>query len=110
MSVYDPLGLIASFVIHGNVIVQEVWWTDTSWDSQIPADIAICWKEWTATLNKKDKLRIPRCYFSDYDPKSLQNLELHVFVVASEQANRGQVRVGLASSKTHHFEGYQFLS
>ncbi|XP_062703553.1 uncharacterized protein LOC134286008 [Aedes albopictus] len=110
MSIYDPLGLIASFVIHGKVIIQEVWRTDASWDSQISADIAIRWKEWIATLKEMDKLRIPRCYFPGYDPESFKNLELHVFVDASEQAfaavayfritDRGQIRVALVSSKT----------
>ncbi|XP_062704223.1 uncharacterized protein LOC134286607 [Aedes albopictus] len=57
-----------------------------------------------------DGLRIPRCYFPDYDPESLHNIELHVFVDASTQAfaavayfrifDHGKVRVTLVSSKT----------
>ncbi|XP_062714155.1 uncharacterized protein LOC115260572 [Aedes albopictus] len=110
MSLYDPLGLVASFVIHGKILIQEVWRTETDWDSNIPGEIATRWMEWLTVLKSMTGLRIPRCYFSGYDPSSYNNLELHVFVDASAQAyaavayfrivDRGQIRVALVSSKT----------
>ncbi|XP_055622807.1 uncharacterized protein LOC129766310 [Toxorhynchites rutilus septentrionalis] len=110
MSIYDPLGLVASFVIHGKILIQEVWRTDTDWDSNIPMEIATRWMEWLATLRNMTGLRIPRCYFPGYDPESFDSLELHVFVDASAQAyaavayfrisDRGQIRVALVASKT----------
>ncbi|XP_062716205.1 uncharacterized protein LOC134291874 [Aedes albopictus] len=110
MSIYDPLGLVASFVIQGKILIQEVWRTETDWDSRIPKELAATWLEWIAILKKLGELRIPRCYFPGYDPKSLETLELHVFVDASAQAfaavaylriiDRGQIRVALVASKT----------
>lgn len=57
-----------------------------------------------------DRIRIPRCYFPGYDPKSYKTLELHVFVDASAQAfaavayfriiDQENVRIALVSSKT----------
>lgn len=52
MSIYDPLGLVASFVIHGKILIQEVWRTKTDWDSKIPTDIATRWQEWLAVLKR----------------------------------------------------------
>ncbi|XP_055623744.1 uncharacterized protein LOC129767148 [Toxorhynchites rutilus septentrionalis] len=110
MNIYDPLGLVASFVIHGKILIQEVWRTDTDWDSNIPMEIATRWMEWLATLRNMTGLRIPRCYFPGYDPESFDSLELHVFVDASAQAyaavayfrisDRRQIRVALVASKT----------
>ncbi|XP_055615046.1 uncharacterized protein LOC129761354 [Toxorhynchites rutilus septentrionalis] len=103
MSVYDPLGLVASFAIHGKILIQEVWRTDTDWDTEIPVEIATRWFEWLAVLKNITGLRISRCYFPGYNPEGMKNLELHVFVDASAQAyaavayfriiDRGQIRV-----------------
>ncbi|XP_053691446.1 uncharacterized protein LOC128739963 [Sabethes cyaneus] len=110
MSIYDPLGLVASFVVHGKILIQDVWRSATDWDSNIPLEIATRWFEWLAVLRNMTGLRIPRCYFPGYDPESFKSLELHIFVDASAQAfaavayfriiDRGQVRVSLVSSKT----------
>ncbi|XP_053685846.1 uncharacterized protein LOC128735386 [Sabethes cyaneus] len=110
MSIFDPLGLVGSFVIHGKILIQEVWRSNTEWDSRIPMNIATRWMEWTAALKQMEGIRIPRCYFPNYHPDSFKSLELHVFVDASEQAyaavayfrivDNGQVRVALVSSKT----------
>ncbi|XP_062535596.1 uncharacterized protein LOC134204818 [Armigeres subalbatus] len=110
MSIYDPLGLLAAIVIHGKILIQDVWRSKTEWDNEIPEEIGERWKDWIIVLKKICELRIPRCYFPGYDPQSFKTLELHVFVDASAQAfaavayfrilDRGQVRVALVSSKT----------
>ncbi|XP_065094088.1 uncharacterized protein LOC135714635 [Ochlerotatus camptorhynchus] len=110
VSMYDPLGLVASFVVHGKILIQDVWRTDTEWDGKVPEVIVKRWMEWLVVLKEMDGLRIPRCYFLEYDADSFKSLELHIFVDASAQAfaavgyfrivDKGHIRVALVSSKT----------
>ncbi|XP_055643274.1 uncharacterized protein LOC129779676 [Toxorhynchites rutilus septentrionalis] len=43
MSIFDPLGLVANFVIHGKVLVQDVWRSGIEWDETIPEAIYPMW-------------------------------------------------------------------
>ncbi|XP_065089401.1 uncharacterized protein LOC135710680 [Ochlerotatus camptorhynchus] len=110
MSLFDPLGLVAAFVVHGKCIIQDIWRSNVSWDEQIPEEIFNRWRRWVEVLKELDQVTIPRCYFPNYSPNSLDTLELHVFVDASEEAyacvayfriiDRGQVRCALVSAKS----------
>lgn len=110
MSIYDPLGLVASFVILGKVIVQEVWRSKIDWDEKISGRALCRWKQWLSVLYAIESVRIHRCYFPAYDVCSYDTLELHILVDASEDAfaavayfriiDRGQVRCSLVASKT----------
>ncbi|XP_062704691.1 uncharacterized protein LOC115265156 [Aedes albopictus] len=109
MSVFDPLGLISNLLIHGKMLIQDLWRAKVGWDEAIPAEISKQWERWIAQLPKLDQIRIPRCYFPGYDPDSFQTMQLHVFVDASESAfacvayfrivDRGQPRCTLVASK-----------
>ncbi|XP_062713617.1 uncharacterized protein LOC134290481 [Aedes albopictus] len=109
MSVFDPLGLISHLLVHGKVIVQDLWRAQVGWDDAIPTEIQQSWVRWIEHLSRLEKLRIPRCYFSGYDPDSFRSLQLHIFVDASESAfacvayfrivDRGQPRCALVASK-----------
>ncbi|XP_062714275.1 uncharacterized protein LOC134291033 [Aedes albopictus] len=98
MSVFDPLGLISNLLVHGKVIVQDLWRAQVGWDDAIPAEIEQNWIRWIEYLSKLEKLRIPRCYFAGYDPDSFRSLQLHVFVDASESA--------FASSSSRKMSGH----
>ncbi|XP_062713352.1 uncharacterized protein LOC134290269 [Aedes albopictus] len=110
MSIYDPLGLVAAFVIHGKVLVQDVWRTKIDWDEKVPWEIFLRWKQWLAVLRTMNTVKVPRCYFPGYSTDSYNSLDLHVFVDASEEAyaavayfrviDNGCVRCSLVSSKT----------
>ncbi|XP_055622227.1 uncharacterized protein LOC129765816 [Toxorhynchites rutilus septentrionalis] len=110
MSVFDPLGLITMLVIHGKIIIQEVWKSGTGWDDAISATNFVRWQRWTTALSHLKEIAIPRCYFPGYCPNSLDTMELHIFVDASEEAfacvgyfrviDRDQVRCALVSSKS----------
>ncbi|XP_062702756.1 uncharacterized protein LOC134285626 [Aedes albopictus] len=110
MSVFDPLGLVAVVLVHGKVLLQDVWRAGVDWDETIPTNLLVRWKEWIQTLKQLEVIRIPRCYFSGYGQQSYDSLELHIFVDASESAyaacayfrvvDYGVVRCCLVTAKT----------
>ncbi|XP_062709057.1 uncharacterized protein LOC134288379 [Aedes albopictus] len=110
VSLFDPLGLVASFVVEGKVIIQEIWRAKVGWDERIPAEILPRWQQWLEVLRSLDGVKIPRCYFPGYSKEAYDSLELHVFVDASESAyatvgyfrivDKGEVRCCLVGAKT----------
>ncbi|XP_058456723.1 uncharacterized protein LOC131434094 [Malaya genurostris] len=110
MSVFDPLGFVAALLIHGKVLLQDVWRSAIGWDDQIPTDIFPRWRLWVQLLRQLENVRIPRCYFSGYGSHAYNSLELHIFVDASELAyaavayfrivDDGAVRCSLVAAKT----------
>ena len=44
--VYDPLGMAASFILSGKIIVQEFCRLRLGWDDQIPDEILTRWQRW----------------------------------------------------------------
>ncbi|XP_065094437.1 uncharacterized protein LOC135714962 [Ochlerotatus camptorhynchus] len=110
MSVFDPLGMIAPFVVHGKTIIQEAWRSGIVWDEPLPADIVPRWEKYVKLLGTLDMVKIPRCYFPGYSAGAYDSLELHVFVDASSTAyaaaayfrivDGGKIRCSLVSAKT----------
>ncbi|XP_058811166.1 uncharacterized protein LOC131676054 [Topomyia yanbarensis] len=86
MSLFDPLGFIGFFLIHGKILMQDIWASGSDWDDQINADLYQRWKRWTDLFPQLDSIRIPRCYFRPPFPKDIHHLQVHVFVDASEAA------------------------
>ncbi|XP_062713978.1 uncharacterized protein LOC134290794 [Aedes albopictus] len=86
MSVLDPLGLVAVFVIHGKCLVKDIWRTKIGWDDPIPEKLHETWRRWIQVLQQLPQLELPRCYFPNYSVGSLRSLQLHVFMDASETA------------------------
>ncbi|XP_062698658.1 uncharacterized protein LOC134284186 [Aedes albopictus] len=86
MSLFDPHGLISNFLVHGKILIQDLWRSGVTWDEAIPQDILARWNQWVNQLPLLENIRVPRCYFPNYSVKDLQTIELHVFVDASESA------------------------
>ncbi|XP_058817528.1 uncharacterized protein LOC131680834 [Topomyia yanbarensis] len=86
MSLFDPLGFICFFLIHGKILMQDIWASGSDWDDQINNDIYQRWKRWIVLFPQLDSIRIPRCYFGSPFPQDFRNLQIHVFVDASEAA------------------------
>lgn len=85
MSVFDPLGFLAAFLVFVKILLQEIWRSTVAWDEQITSDQNVQWLRWINVLPNISKIRIPRCYTYNMPGKST-SVELHVFVDASENA------------------------
>lgn len=86
MMVFDPIGLLSFFIIHGKIILKEIWRTGVQWDERIKSDQMLKWREWIGALSVIESIRKNRCYFSEQCSDD-STYELHVFVDASEQAS-----------------------
>ncbi|XP_055584730.1 uncharacterized protein LOC129737593 [Uranotaenia lowii] len=86
MSLFDPLGLLAPFTVHGKLLMQDLWRAGCEWDQEINDECFSKWCRWTALLPQIDAVEIPRCYLKENSATIYSHLELHTFVDASEQA------------------------
>ncbi|XP_062708920.1 uncharacterized protein LOC134288349 [Aedes albopictus] len=110
MSIFDPIGLVAIFVVHGKVLVQHIWRSGIGWDERISEVLLEQWQRWIKLLQQLDRIEIPRCYFPGYSSEDYRTAELHIFVDASEEAFAAvayfrivegtTVRCSLVSAKT----------
>ncbi|XP_053686085.1 uncharacterized protein LOC128735625 [Sabethes cyaneus] len=86
MSLFDPLGLLCLFTVHGKILLQDVWRAGIQWDEKVGDDLHRRWKNWTNLFADVRELKIPRCYFPDATSDRYRQLQLHIFVDASESA------------------------
>ncbi|XP_055590151.1 uncharacterized protein LOC129742294 [Uranotaenia lowii] len=82
MSLFDPIGLLSPYVIHGKMIVQDLWRSGINWDQKIQDAEWEKWLRWTSLLQKIDGLQIPRHYFAGLVLN--RSVQLHIFTDASE--------------------------
>ncbi|XP_055844833.1 uncharacterized protein LOC129911149 [Episyrphus balteatus] len=83
MMIFDPLGLIAHFLMYVKVLLQDIWRSKVDWDEEIKDSEYTNWLKWVKFLPSMETLQIPRCYIT-HNPKSDFERQLHVFVDASE--------------------------
>ncbi|XP_062538351.1 uncharacterized protein LOC134206637 [Armigeres subalbatus] len=86
MRLFDPLGFISHYTIHGKVIMQVIWRSGANWDDPIPEHLLDMWYRWLELLTHINEVRVPRCYFGDMPSNALKELQVHMFVDASESA------------------------
>ncbi|TRY79145.1 hypothetical protein TCAL_14129 [Tigriopus californicus] len=79
---YDPLGLIAPYLILGKVLLQSICTTKSGWDDQIRQDLDMKWTQWIKQANHLTDLKIPRNLGFSKD----KNTSAHIFVDASINA------------------------
>ncbi|XP_040077028.1 uncharacterized protein LOC120849009 [Ixodes scapularis] len=83
--VFDPLGLIATFVLTAKLLFQKLWTLGISWDEELPADLITELHAWTADLVQLHSLSIPR-HAKRGIQAGAKKVQLHVFVDASTKA------------------------
>ncbi|XP_055527287.1 uncharacterized protein LOC129719897 [Wyeomyia smithii] len=88
MSFFDPLGLLSSLTFFRKLLIQDLWRSGCDWDQQIDRECTEKWNQWIARLPEVEEVRIPRWYFQggQVGQKEYSNIQLHVFVDASENA------------------------
>lgn len=81
-SLYDPLGLIAPYLLQGKMILQDMCRKGIGWDDPPPEELRQRWEVWKLDLEGLENLIIPRCYYPE--AFSLPSrVELHHFSDAS---------------------------
>ncbi|XP_055623093.1 uncharacterized protein LOC129766546 [Toxorhynchites rutilus septentrionalis] len=109
MSIYDPLGMIAHYLMFVKVLLQDVWRSGVSWDECIADREWEKWQTWLRLLPNLESLQIPRCYRLSLSIGLCTNIQLHTFVDSSEEGyaavcyfrfeERGQVECVGAKSR-----------
>jgi hypothetical protein len=84
MKFFDPLGLIAKYIVRGKWLLQDVWRSNVGWDEKLPKSLAKNWILFLGAFNEIESLKIPRWYGG----RNLQaaEAELVVFVDASDKS------------------------
>ncbi|XP_074040761.1 uncharacterized protein [Leptinotarsa decemlineata] len=83
MSIFDPLGFLANFLIQGKILLQDIWRSQTGWDDEISDCMEEKWQLWIADLKTIHNFKIHRKYFTLDRQKS--EIQLHIFCDASEK-------------------------
>ena len=83
-SIYDPLGLVAPFVLPAKILLQELCRDNLSWDDPITERHLMHWSVWIGELPKIQNFRVPRC-IKPATLKEIASSQLHTFADASER-------------------------
>ena len=110
-SLYDPLGLISPFALHGRKMLQRCDAQKSGWDSPLNPTLRQNFEKWAKSIPVLADLRLPRWWNQGIDAPKSQ--ELHVFSDASAtsgygacaynrvEAPNGDVKVILLCSRSH---------
>ena len=80
-SIYDPLGMLAPFVLKGKQILQALCKSEIGWDDEIPQEYAIEWNKWCEQLQQMSRsIAVDRCMKSTINAT---HVEVHIFSDAS---------------------------
>ncbi len=60
-SLFDPLGFLASFLLKGKTVLQEMCRNGMGWDDPLPDGLQPGWEHWKADLFNLEKIQVPHC-------------------------------------------------
>lgn len=81
-SIYDPLGLVAPFVLTGKQVLQDICREGLDWDAPLSDELRQRWELWRSQIVQLEELQVPRC-FKPADFGSAETAEIHHFSDAS---------------------------
>ncbi|XP_063991158.1 uncharacterized protein LOC135169790 [Diachasmimorpha longicaudata] len=81
--IFDPLGFIASVVVQGKVLLQELWKLKVNWDDPLPDEYKNRWRTFRGDLTNLDRVTVPRWIQLSSDTA---NIQIHGFADASTVA------------------------
>ena len=81
--VWDPLGLLAPFLIRSKIILRQCWIDENGWDDDVTPEVAAGWQLWLLELKELDALSIPRPIVLDME---IVDMEIIAFSDASQKA------------------------
>ncbi|XP_058840859.1 uncharacterized protein LOC131696330 [Topomyia yanbarensis] len=61
MSLFDPLGIVSTFTVHGKILIQDVWRSGVGWDDSIINEDFSNWQRWVKRTSELDC-----CIFPNY--------------------------------------------
>lgn len=73
MSIFDPLGFLAFYLVYMKILLQEIWKSGVDWDEKIAEEQLEKWNIWIQILPQVKNVRIPRCYFEYFLRQSETN-------------------------------------
>ncbi|KAI5754867.1 hypothetical protein M8J77_012174 [Diaphorina citri] len=82
--VFDPIGIVTSFVLVPKLLLQQTWAEGLSWNEEVGDDIKTKFLQWTSEIPLLAKIEVPR--WAMVKPISAHNLSLHIFSDASKHA------------------------
>ena len=85
-TIFDPLGLVAPFVLRAKLILQELWRLGFDWDKPISGPLLDAWEAWKTELPLLVTLSVPGCYLINQPSARYVSAQIHVFADASEVA------------------------
>ncbi|XP_065094987.1 uncharacterized protein LOC135716096 [Ochlerotatus camptorhynchus] len=85
-SMFDPKQFLAPLLIHGRIILQDLWRSGIGWHEKLTEAHYKRWVQWTQLFHLIDEIRVPRCYLGGLDSKVYETVQLHVFTDAGDAA------------------------
>ena len=82
--IFDPLGLLAPFILKAKLLLQELWRLGFEWDQHLNEAQEKYWKKWLEGAKQVSKIRLSRQYVTNHKP--VEEIQLHIFSDASELA------------------------
>ena len=74
MSLFNPLGIIAAYTIHGKILIQDIWRSGAGWDDPVTERDFANWQRWIKLIPELASVRIPRCFFPGYERNNNDSL------------------------------------
>ena len=85
-TLFDPIGFLVPFTIRAKMLLQQMWMARLEWDEDLTEPLTNAAWGWFSELPELTQLQIPWCLL--LGRKQIDNVPLHTFVDASENASR----------------------